>query len=105
MSDTYLLRDQVKPLFWQPTLTAGADWFFSVRLTGAVPGHVTGAVMAINGQMYPVVVHTDRLEARLDRSVVQGIPGGAACQMYLDVADSGRVCWLSGTVLKDGASD
>lgn len=102
MTSAYRLTNPWQPVWWEPELWAGATWHLTTILHGVTAGTVTGAVLWMDGRQFPVTVTDTLVHAELTPDQVGTLTNGAAAQLYLDVADVGRVLWLHGNVVHGG---
>lgn len=98
---TYRIREDWAPVHWSPVFWEGSTWTFSARLTGLEDGAITGATLAINGQVFPVSVSEDLLNVTIPVSQADQVPSGAVAELFLDTV-AGRILWIRGRVIRGG---
>lgn len=97
--------DTWTPVWWEPVLDPHADLFLTLRLYNLPdPAVVTAARCYMNGSLFPVSVLDGDVRLHLTPEQVSTIPRGADAKIYVDLAQTGTVLWLSGKVSGGGTT-
>ena len=95
-----------EPVWWEPVLDPNADLWLTLRLYNlSDPSAVTAARLYMNSHQYPVTVQDSHVRIHLTPEQVATVPRGADAKLYVDLAGTGTVLWLSGKVSGGGTHD
>lgn len=89
-----------RPVWWEPTIWAGADFTWSASIVG--DHGLVGGELVLDGGRWPLTVTSTAVAATVPAAQLADVGDGGAAQIFVDRSDGTRVLWMHGRLIRGG---